>query len=165
MLTEVKTLLYASDTRPGSRPAFRMAVQEAIKHQAKIVYLHVLEPVTDEAHDMMRDYLPADVQGMHLDQIHEAQRQKIAKRISDFLAEELDSNLLACEPEILVKLGRPDKGILKACESTGADMIVMGDRVSHSFSRFFLGSTAQSVIQHSQIPVLIVPLKPDSKKR
>lgn len=38
MLPEINTILYASDISEGSRPAFRMAVKQAINNNARIVF-------------------------------------------------------------------------------------------------------------------------------
>lgn len=158
MLPVIKTILYASDIREGSRPAFRMAVQQALANQARIVYLHVLEPVSAATEEMIRDYLPADIRHLHTDQMLEAQRQRIRERMAAFMASELDGRELP-EPLVRVDIGHPDSGILAAAKAEQADLIVMGDRASNSLSRLFLGSTAQSVIHRSPVPVLIVPLK------
>lgn len=45
MLTEINTIIYASDLQKGSRPAFRAAVKQAIAHDAKIVFLHAIPPL------------------------------------------------------------------------------------------------------------------------
>ena len=159
MLPDINTIIYASDIREGSRPAFRMAVAEAIRHQARIVFLHVLEPVSAETEEMIRDYLPAAVHHLHTGQLLEARRARIEARIQAFLDDELEGQQLPFAPTVRVDIGQPGSGILAAAKAENADLIVMGDRASHSLSRLFLGSTAQSVIHRSPVPVLIVPLK------
>lgn len=42
-----------------------------------------------------------------------------------------------------------------------ADMIVVGSHARTGFSRFFAGSVAEDITRHTEIPVLIVPLKED----
>ncbi|WP_028300168.1 dihydrodipicolinate synthase family protein [Oceanospirillum beijerinckii] len=53
MLSEVRMLICASDLGKGSRSDFRMAVQLAIKHNAQIIYLHVLEHFTEVIEEVM----------------------------------------------------------------------------------------------------------------
>ncbi|MFD0916246.1 universal stress protein [Pseudahrensia aquimaris] len=54
-----------------------------------------------------------------------------------------------------VEKERPVNGILKAAESTGADLIVMSSHGRHGISRMLLGSQATAVVSHSEIPVLV----------
>lgn len=56
------------------------------------------------------------------------------------------------------------KPSLMVADDIGADLIIVGSRSrTHStLERFFVGSTAQSVMQLTTIPVLIVPIPADS---
>lgn len=156
MLPDINTILYASDISEGSRPAFRMAVQQAIKNDAQIVFLHAIEPVTD----FIEDYLPKNANTKHTDQMMAAYKERIEERIQRFMESELDTNCdLQIPPVAKVLVGKPEKVILRAAQKLKASLIVMGDRESSTMSRLFLGSTAQKVIHHSEVPVLIVPLK------
>jgi nucleotide-binding universal stress UspA family protein len=40
-----------------------------------------------------------------------------------------------------------------------ADLIVLGSHARSSFNRFFTGSVSEDVSRHTEIPVLVVPLK------
>ncbi|MDX2424285.1 universal stress protein [Amphritea sp.] len=156
MLPDIDTILYASDITEGSRPAFRMAVKQAINNHARIVFLHALEPMDD----FIDDFLPVNASQKHKQQLIDSFRKRIGERIKAFLSSELDDDFeLPYEPTIQVSPGKPDQVILKAAKRLNASMIIMGDRETSSMSRVFLGSTAQKVIHHSEIPVLIVPLK------
>lgn len=156
MLPDIHTILYASDISEGSRPAFRMAVKQAIKHDAQIVFLHAIEPVNE----FIEDYLPQNANLKHTDQMMAAYKERIESRIQRFMDNELEAGCnLQLPPVAKVLVGKPDKVILRAAQKLKASMIVMGDRESSTMSRLFLGSTAQKVIHHSEVPVLIVPLK------
>ncbi len=52
MLTEINTIIYASDLQKGSRPAFRAAVKQASAHDAKIM-THIGELSGND--DMLRN--------------------------------------------------------------------------------------------------------------
>ncbi len=160
MLPDIKTLLYASDISEGSRPAFRMAVKQAIEHSAQIIFLHAVEPVSE----ILNDFLPQGASSKHKHQLMESYRELIEQRIQRFLDSELESSLQLPHPTIVrVMNGKPDKAILRAARKLNASMIIMGDHETSSMSRMFLGSTAQKVIHQSEIPVLIVPLKKPTK--
>lgn len=156
MLPEINTLLYASDISEGSRPAFRMAVKQALENNARIVFLHAVEPISD----MMDDFLPQRANRKHQTQLMDSYKERIEARIHSFLDSELEAGRQLPHPPIVrVMTGKPDKVILRAARKLEASMIIMGDRETSTMSRMFLGSTAQKVIHHSDIPVLIVPLK------
>ncbi|WP_221794324.1 universal stress protein [Oceanobacter mangrovi] len=159
MLPSIKTIVYTSDIRPGSRPAFRMAVAQALAHQARIIFLHACEPFDSEMQDMVRDYLPERISNLHAARILENQHQRVHQRIEAFLQQELEDGLqLAESPRVVVRSGKPEQIILDVAREFNAELIVMGDRASSTLSRLFLGSTARNVIHQSPIPVLIVPL-------
>lgn len=160
MLPKVKTIVYASDIAEGSRPAFRMAVEEAVKHSAHIIFLHAIEPLVAETDEMVRDYLLSKAQLKHTGQLMDQYRLKIEQRIAGFLESEIpDDARLSQSPQIEVRIGKPDSVIVKVAQEQNADLIVMGDRGGSAASRIFLGSTTQKVIQQTSTPVLIVPLK------
>ncbi|HDL16782.1 MAG TPA: universal stress protein, partial [Rhizobiales bacterium] len=50
----------------------------------------------------------------------------------------------------------PAKAILDAARRKDVDMIVMGRKGHNRIAEFFLGSTAQHVIQHAERSVLMV---------
>lgn len=160
MLPTVKTIVYASDITEGSRPAFRMALEQAVRHQARIIFLHAIEPMSTDTDEMVRDYLLSQAQMNHTNQLIDQYRNKIELRISSFLESEIPEGIAKEQvPQIEVAIGQPDKMIVKVAQSQQADMIVMGDRGGSVASRLFLGSTTQKVIQQTKIPVLIVPLR------
>ncbi|PFG11206.1 universal stress protein [Marinobacter sp. LV10MA510-1] len=160
MLPTVKTIVYASDITEGSRPAFRVALQEAVKHNARIIFLHAIEPMGTDTDEMVRDYLLSKAQLNHTRQMMDQYRSKIEQRISAFLESEIpEGTHLGQAPQIEVAIGQPDQVIVKVAQKQQADMIVMGDRGGSVASRLFLGSTTQKVIQQTRIPVLIVPLR------
>lgn len=160
MLPEIRTIIYASDLGEGSRPAFQLALSEAIKHQAQVVFVHVIEPFAQTMEETIEEYLPEQANDRHLSQLMEAHKTRVEARIQRFMeTEAVDSASLALPPLAVVKVGRPDKVILKLAERHQADLIIMGDRENSTLSRIFLGSTAQKVIHRSSVPVLIVPLQ------
>lgn len=114
--------------------------------------------------DFIEDFLPDSATTKHKNKLIESFKVKIGKRINEFLASELEADFeLPYPPEIQVSPGKPAHTIMQAAKRLKASMIIMGDRESSSAARIFLGSTAQKVIHNSEIPVLIVPLKKNSK--
>jgi nucleotide-binding universal stress UspA family protein len=50
-------------------------------------------------------------------------------------------------------------GIISCSKEFGADLIVLGTHSRTGFDRLIMGSVAEHVVRHSEIPVLVVPLK------
>jgi nucleotide-binding universal stress UspA family protein len=67
-----------------------------------------------------------------------------------------DSNV-----ETIVKEGEFDDQIMKTAKSFNADLIVMGTHSQQWLEKILVGSTTESIIQISKIPIVIVPTKKD----
>ena len=52
--------------------------------------------------------------------------------------------------------GEPDKEILRAAESLGVGLIVIGSRGLGAVSRALMGSVSDSVVKHAHCPVLVI---------
>jgi nucleotide-binding universal stress UspA family protein len=59
--------------------------------------------------------------------------------------------------ERIVAQGDPAEELLKLCSQSGFDLIVMGTIGKAGLKKFLLGSVAEKVVRHSQVPVLVVP--------
>ncbi|MDO3413207.1 universal stress protein [Saccharibacillus sp. CPCC 101409] len=60
------------------------------------------------------------------------------------------------EARIEMRQGAPAVLILEYAKELGADVIVIGSRGLGAIREFVLGSVSHNVVQHSEIPVLIV---------
>jgi nucleotide-binding universal stress UspA family protein len=58
--------------------------------------------------------------------------------------------------ETHLRSGEPDKEILRAAESLGVGLIVMGSRGLGTISRMLIGSVSDSVVRHAHCPVLVM---------
>jgi nucleotide-binding universal stress UspA family protein len=55
-----------------------------------------------------------------------------------------------------LRVGEPDKEIIRLSEEIGATMIVMGSRGLGAVSRALMGSVSDSVVKHAHCPVLVM---------
>jgi nucleotide-binding universal stress UspA family protein len=55
----------------------------------------------------------------------------------------------------------PDE-IIAAAKKWGATHLVVGTHGRTGLSRLFLGSTAENIVRHSSVPVIVVPTRPAS---
>ena len=58
-LPEIKTILYTTDLGDNTRPVFLTALSLARQYDARIIMLHVVEPMTSAMQAVVDTYLPA----------------------------------------------------------------------------------------------------------
>jgi nucleotide-binding universal stress UspA family protein len=161
MLPDVKKIVYASDIEEGSRPAFRAAVSMAGHYNAEITFLHVIEPLSASAKNLLKTMMNDEsLNEMHQESVNNL-KSKLVERIERFCSSELDDNEKMRDDQVIprVEEGVAEKVILRVADEINADLIVMGTRTHSSVEQFFLGSTANRVMQRTKRPVLIIPLK------
>ncbi|MCC8998760.1 MAG: universal stress protein [Candidatus Contendobacter sp.] len=160
MFPQIKTILYTTALGPHTRPVFRFAVSLAKQINARIVLLHVVEPLSNSTRFLLDSYLPSEV----VDNLHEQNTrgilEKFHRRLEMFCEEELGATLeqTTLLSEIRVISGLPCEVILHEADRCNADLIVVG---AHSGSRSrtdLLGSTSRRLTLSSKRPVLIVPV-------
>lgn len=78
-------------------------------------------------------------------------QQKVLKEV----AESLD--LSGVDYETVEELGDPVTRLIAVCDSTNADMLVIGRRGAGLAERVILGSTADRLTHLASCPVLVVP--------
>ena len=160
MNNEINVIVYASDIRKGSHKAFHIAIQEAVRHQAEIIYVHAVDKINSITPEASQSFLPKNIEKNHADQQKKSVVSDIRKRIKRFIATTEFSSLDTVPVlSISIQFGAPEKVIINASKQYQAGMIVMGNREVSALSRVFLGSTAHKVLQNSAVPVLIVPLE------
>ncbi|NVK40196.1 MAG: universal stress protein [Oceanospirillaceae bacterium] len=160
MLPDIKQILYASDLGENSRPAFRMAVELASRHGAKVTFLHVIEAMSASTEAVIETYFePSVLEEMRRTGTEQLKNQMVG-RIESFWTEEVPEGFEFPQgkPEVLIEKGNVEEKILEIAHKIDANIIVMGTRTHSALSKMFLGSSAQRVMQHSDVPVLVVPL-------
>jgi nucleotide-binding universal stress UspA family protein len=80
--------------------------------------------------------------------------QDKAGKYLDKIKDSLKKDGLAVK--VVVVDGRPAEEILDYAKNNKIDLIVMASHGRSGISRWFLGSVAQKVLQHSSVPVLMV---------
>lgn len=161
MLPNVRTILYCTDLGRFTRPAFRLAVSIASQYNARVVFLHVIEPLGANARHLVDMYLPeGSVEEMRRKGIADL-KQRVHERIQKFIQEEMPEGMAfpGGDPEARVEQGDPAVTVLKMADEIDADLVVMGSHSHSTLGEFLLGSVAHKVTHHSKRPVLLVPLK------
>jgi nucleotide-binding universal stress UspA family protein len=154
-LPQINTILYATSLGKHTRPVFRQAVNQAALNDAKIVMLHVVEPMGEMGHALIQNYVSEDlIKKMHdegIEAIHENMQQRVEKFCEDEL-QSLDQPVVL-NIEHKVAEGNQADCILKAASTLNVDLVVMGaeNRFGHH------SHTSQQVIRSAKVPVMVVP--------
>ena len=163
MIPKIQKILYATDLSPNSVYALRYAMTSAIKHDADIIILHVIEKV-DPAGTAMLDIYLHDKRHQNIFNEHVTQTKAlIQKRLNEIRENELKE--LKNNPEfedmaisIEICEGFPAEKILSKAEELNCDAIIMGTHSKGILANTFLGSTAKRVLRRTRKPVFIIPL-------
>ncbi|MFT5851717.1 MAG: nucleotide-binding universal stress UspA family protein, partial [Colwellia sp.] len=131
-MTEINTILYTTDLGQHTRPVFRMAVSLAIKHNAKIHFLYVIEPVSTNIALLVNSYLAeGTIEDLHQHSVDDLHKE-INNSINKFCLEELDGEEFPCgKPVADIIEGSAAATIISMAEDKNVDLIVMG---SHAHS-------------------------------
>lgn len=141
-----KTILLATDGSELSDQAAHAAIDFAKINGSRIVGLSVVENYA---------YLPMTALsgGVDLGAIETALEEQ-AQDAVDKIAERAKKEGVECEIHTLTGWS-PSQGILKCAEDHQCDVIFMASHGRTGLDKFLLGSVAQKVLAHSQLPVVI----------
>ena len=154
-LPDIKTILYTTSLGEHTRPVFRHAVKMAGLYNAKIVMLHVVEPIGETGQALIQSYLSKDlIKSMHdegLARVKANMKERVVKFYEDEM-KELDGQP-ALEIEQIVGEGNRSDEIVEVANEINADLILMGSHNSLGRS----SRTTRQVIKYSARPVMVVP--------
>ena len=141
-----KKLLVPCDGSPLSAKAVEVAADLARVHGAEVVGVYVIDPfpfvgIGDASAIGLQAYLT------------EAKAE--ADRALEALQKVCAERGVACAGDTIER-GTTYLGILETAEAEGCDLIVMGSHGRKGVEALILGSVAQKVLTHAQVPVLII---------
>ena len=144
-------ILCATDLNAASSEAVIKAVQIAQQYNSQIIMLNVHDEfMTKEEMGMLRvsiDTMKAEFKKTALQA-----KNEIKKMIENLHAEDI-------HVEYIIRQGKANQVICVEAERVQADLIIMGVSDKNIISNFIFRSTASIVIEHVDIPVLVVPMK------
>jgi nucleotide-binding universal stress UspA family protein len=144
-MTEIRTILFASDLSPESDRAFAHATFLAEQFGARLTLYHALETPGKNAPGLGTG--PAS-----LTRWEETVRQRLVRKASTLnVAHEIVVQGGLVGGHVLV-----DLAVLDVIHRTRPDLTVMATHSRKGFARFFLGSVTEQVVQHAKRPVLCV---------
>jgi nucleotide-binding universal stress UspA family protein len=134
-----KTILFATDFSPASSVAFDVAAALARDYRARMIAVHVIEPVAMGFSEYTAYVGPAEDKG---------------KAMESLQAIKAPSPRVTIEHRLLE--GDPATVIAETAAETGADLVVMGTHGRTGLTRFVMGSVAEDVLRKAPCPVLTV---------
>lgn len=160
MLPEIKTILYATGLGPGAPYVFRYALALARRHQAKIVAVHGMEPLTQFGQSLIEQYISHNTSEEMHSKARETVKDRLQKRMEQLCAKECNgaaecANLVT---SIRVVDGYPHQIILDIAAECKADLIVMGAHSHSLVGEVMVGSTTRKVLHSAALPVLVVKI-------
>jgi len=143
-------ILCATDLSPASNEAVKKAVQLAHLYNSKIIMLNVHEEfMTKEEMGMLR--VSIDSMKLEFEKTAVQAKKEMRAVIKTLHAEDV-------EVEYIIKEGKSNKVICREAEKIQADLIIIGVSNKNLISTLIFRSTASYVIEHAEIPVLVVPM-------
>ncbi len=143
----MKKLLVPCDFSKPALHAFEFALDMAAKSANSTVHLlHVIElPVMSDS--VLMPVLNFEEQ--HLEDARVQAEKEFAN-----LKKQYNKDSIKIESEVW--FGRPAEQIQQYTKDHAIDMIVMGSHGAKGMKEFFVGSNAEKIVRHAQVPVLVL---------
>jgi nucleotide-binding universal stress UspA family protein len=173
MIKPLKTIFFATNLSESCASAFELAAGLAIRYQATLVLLHVVEKAPDYVEGRLKALLGEKEWDVMVDSLAEdAQKALIGKQSSSAIIRDAlnrfctqagieDSSCDYHSREIVVSNGDVVEDILYYAKTFNCDVIILGARKG-MLSETAIGSTIKSVLRKSKKPVLVVPSAEDA---
>lgn len=136
-------VLCPTDFSEGAARATELAAELAVSFDARLTLLHVVSTPTAAA------FWYAEGLTYPVEEIYTAARREL-DRSAEIVRR--------AHPAVATVLagGDPRDEILSSTKELGADLVVMGTHGRRGLERLVLGSTAETVVRMSSVPVLVV---------
>lgn len=144
---DFRHILVPTDFSTESRRAFPPAAAFARAGKARITLLHVVPDAQLTPHGA--PFAPP------MDGLSTAKQSEAARHQLEALRSEL-KGAVSVDTHVLVA-NDPAQAIARFAKDQGCDLIVTSTHGRTGFRRFMLGSVAEAILRHSEVPVLCVP--------
>lgn len=141
-------ILIAVDLSESSELVIKKGIELAIKMEASVILSSVVP--------MYVDYLQSQMSMVPTpwDEIYTAQKEAAIKELK--LVQDKFPNIPI---EIYVEVGNAKDVVIEKAKKEKVDYIVVGTHGRTGFSHVVMGSTAEYIVRHSSMPVMVVPMK------
>ena len=140
----MKRILVPTDFSKCSEEALKVATQIARKNNSEIILLHILE-LPHQTSDIMGG-------GKSIPEIMFYKNKAISN-----LEKLMDADFLkGINVSEAIEFKKVAEGVIDAAKKNNIDLIVMGSYGTSGFDELMVGSNAEKIVRHSNIPVLVV---------
>jgi nucleotide-binding universal stress UspA family protein len=151
----MKKILIALDYDPTAQKVAETGHKLAKAMNARTILLHV---ISDATYYSSLNYSPimgfegfSNADSIQTDTAEEL--KKVAQNYLDKTKDHLSDERI----ETVVSNGSFGEAILKTATKLNVDIIVMGTHSRHGLEKILMGSVAENVLNHSLIPLFIIP--------
>ncbi len=154
----IKKILIGIDDSKFAEHAAEYGFDIARKFNAAVGLVNIVEPAMLPQMSSSADpILGMPMQGtgieeMELIDIQKNQSESIVDKFIKKFAKDL-------QVTHFTEFGSTADGIISCSKEFGADLIVIGTHNRSGIDRLLMGSVAEHVVRHSEVPVLVVPSK------
>lgn len=153
----MKKILIALDYNPSAQKIAETGHALAKSMDAAVVLLHVMEET-----GYYSAYAYSPIMGFNnfssADVLLPDTQDALRKNIVEFLTQSKE-HLGGAGIETLVKDGEVASTIVETATALQADIIVMGSHSRRGLEKILMGSVAEKVLRHSNVPLFIIPTK------
>lgn len=163
-----KTILFATNLSENCQQAFNCAAIIAVRFQATIILVHVIEKPTDYIEGRLRVLL-GEVQWLNLQKSKENNakssllaKKSVSKMVKEALTQFCDQVGIADASwgyqsrAVIIAEGDVVDDIIKTTKHYNCDLIIMGAHQGF-LSNNTIGSTIKDVMKHSKRPAMVIP--------
>ncbi len=152
----VKSILWPNDESKSSLQALNVAVELARQFGAKLYGLQVVPqvPITEAG------FSGYPITGIDIPKYELGLKKAAQQSLKETMAQKVPDNV---EVETFVEVGKTVDIILNCAKEHRVDLIVMATHGRTGLSHMMVGSVAESVVQRSPIPTLVIPKSDDEE--
>ena len=160
MKAKISKILYATDLSESARHAFGYAADLAVKYDATLTILYVMENLNYTSEVQVSEMVGPEIWEKLKQQKQKYLTEKIQTRVETFCQEmsAIHGSSPLLSQNILIEKGNPQEVILETSRQMGADLIVMGTHGYNILKDALIGGTARRVVRNSEIPVMVIRL-------
>jgi len=156
----MKKVLIAVDYDPTAQKVAEQGFSLAKSMGAEVILLHV---ISDVLYYASTEYSPTmGFDGFMNSGPLELDNEEMLKQASQVFLDKSKQHLGDDTIQTMVKEGDLAESILKTAKDIHADIIVMGSHSRKWLENILLGSATEKVLNHTSIPLFIVPTKKHS---
>ncbi|MDG3581979.1 MULTISPECIES: universal stress protein [Galbibacter] len=152
----MKKVLIAIDYNPTTEKVVEKGYELAKTLNAQVCLLHVISNLQYYG-IQYPSFMGYDAMNVTFDPKFQDEMKKVAKDFLDTAQKHLNDNTVTSH----ISEGDTADEILNYAKEWGASLIVMGTHSHSTFEKLLIGTVASSVLEHTEIPVYMVPIKKD----